>query len=743
MAPSPKRLRLQVRGLVQGVGFRPHVYSLAQHYQLSGWVLNDGDGVTLEIQGDQTEAFITALEQQPPPPARIDHIAVEEIPIVATQGFVIRRSQGGEVVTSIPPDSGVCPACLEELFDPGSRYYGYAFLNCTHCGPRYTITRRLPYDRPNTTMAEFPMCPACSAEYHDPSKRRFHAQPTACPACGPQLSMSVAEILERILAGEILALKGLGGFHLVCDAGNEEAVQRLRQRKQREEKPFAVMVANQASAAQWVALDNASRALLDSPQRPIVLCSKQNTDTLAPGIAPGLAWLGLLLPYTPLHYLIFHQAAGQPNGTAWLTEPQPLKLVMTSANPGGEPLVIDNAEARQRLGDIADAIVDHDRDILVRCDDSVMRVTDGRPGFIRRARSYVPRAIKLPRAIPPTLALGGHLKNTVCVTRGDEAFVSQHIGDLDNAATLRFFQETVQHLLAILDVRPQRVAHDLHPDFHSSRYAQGLGLPTYPIQHHHAHLAAVAAEHQISAAAVGVALDGFGLGDDHSPWGGELLYCDGPRYQRLGHFSPLRQPGGDLAAREPWRMAAGVLHQIGRADEIAERYRDQPAAARLRQLLDQDINCPRVSSCGRLFDAACGLLGLRPRASFEGQAAMLLEGMVSQPQILEGGWAISDGQLDFTPLLTELIDCEPGYGANLFHGTLIEALCDWSARAARAMHTEVVLLNGGCFLNHILASGVMAGLRGRGLTPLLAQQTPPNDGGLSLGQAWIAGNLDH
>jgi len=742
MGLSPKRIRLEIKGVVQGVGFRPYLYNLAQRHELSGWVQNNSKGISSEIQGEQTTAFIQALGAEPPPMAHIDHITTNEIPIRKEKGFTIRISEPGTVATSIPPDGSICPACLSELFDPASRYYRYPFLNCTHCGLRYTITRRLPYDRDNTTMAGFKMCPDCTAEYNAPGNRRFHAQPTTCAACGPELSKPIREILQRITDGEILAIKGMGGFHLVCDATNEDAVQRLRQRKQRKEKPLAVMMANTASAARLASLDRTSTALLNSPQRPIVLLPKKPGTTLAPSIAPGLLWLGVMLPGTPLHYLLFHEAAGRPNGTDWLDQPQPLSLVMTSANPGGEPLVTGNAEARQRLANIAYAIVDHNRDILIRCDDSVMRIMDNKPGFIRRARSYVPQAIKLPHEIPPTLALGGHLKNTVCVTRGDEAFVSQHIGDLDDIATLRFFEESIQHLLTILDVQPERIAHDLHSDFYSSRYAQDLKLPYHAVQHHHAHLAAVAAEHHITEPAIGLALDGFGLGNDGTAWGGELLLYDGPHYRRLGHLQHLKQPGGDRAAREPWRMAAAFLHHIGKGDEIAARFKDQPGAEHLHQLLNKGINTPATSSAGRLFDTACGLLGIKPVSSFEGQAPMLLEGLVNKPEIMPGGWTITDNRLDLSPLLKQLVDCDPVHGANLFHDTLIEALCQWSAAATQEHCIQTVLLGGGCFLNQMLATGVAENMRRRGIRTLLAQQTPPNDGGLSLGQAWVAGNLD-
>ncbi len=736
----PKRLGIRVKGLVQGVGFRPHVHRLASRYGLTGWVCNGGAGVDIEVQGERLEAFVDALRSEAPPLARIDTLQTKEIPSRKESGFAIRGSGSGAVTTAITPDVGVCGACLGELFDPHSRYYRYPFLNCTHCGPRYTITRALPYDRARTAMAAFPMCDACAREYQDPDNRRFHAQPTACPACGPRLSMPLSKMLRLIQEGQILAIKGLGGYHLVCDAGNEEAVQRLRLRKHREEKPFAVMVANPASARRLAGFDAASAALLESPARPIVLAPKTDPTPLAPSIAPGLPWVGLMLPYTPLHYLLFHEAAGRPAGTDWLQHPQELMLVMTSANPGGEPLVTDNGEARRRLAGIADTIVTHNRPIAVRADDSVMRVTNAQPCFIRRARGFVPQAIRLRHELPPTLAVGAHLKNTICITRGDEAFISQHIGGMDNPETIRFFEETVAHLLDILQVTPELVAHDAHPDFYSTRFAAGLGLPTIAVQHHHAHLAAVAAEHQIHGPAIGLALDGFGLGDNNESWGGELLLLEGAGYRRLGHLAPLKQPGGEVAARQPWRMAAAVLGRLGRGEEIANRFRGQRGAGQLAQLLAKDINCPPTTSCGRLFDAACGLLAVQPLSTFEGQAPMQLEGLVTRPEVMKGGWRIEGGNLEFWPLLARLADCDDAVmGANLFHGTLMAGLADWAARAARKTGVRTVLLGGGCLLNQVLTEGLTRRLSGHGLKALTARQVPPNDGGLSLGQAWVAG----
>jgi len=746
--PARSRLSIRVRGQVQGVGFRPFVHGLAGRLGLAGWVRNDGGGVALEIEGDgaAVSAFLEDLRGGPPPLARITGIETEACPPEGGAGFVILASDPNRAMrTATPADAAVCPDCLAELFDPADRRHRYPFLNCTHCGPRYTITRRLPYDRPQTSMAGFALCPACAAEYRDPADRRFHAQPTCCPACGPRLSHPIADIVGWLAAGRIVGLKGLGGFHLACDAGNTEAVARLRAAKQRDGKPFAVMVANVPSAERLAALSPLEAVLLTSSARPVVLARRRDGTALAPGIAPDLAWLGLMLPYTPLHYLLFHEAAGRPDGTAWLDRPQPLALVMTSANPGGEPLAIDNAEAARRLAGIADVIVDHDRDIVIRADDSVVRVIAGAPCAIRRARGQVPDPIPLPREVPPVLAVGGHLKTAVCVTRGDQAFLSQHIGDLDNAATLGFFEETVRHLLDILEVKPAAIARDLHPDFQSTRFAEALaaewGVPCIPVQHHHAHLAAVAAEHGLTGPVTGLALDGFGLGSDGGAWGGELLRLDGADFSRLGRLAPLAQPGGDVAARQPWRMAAAALHRLGRGGEIAGRFGRHGPAAALAQLLERGVNAPLTSSCGRWFDAACGLLGVRPLSGFEGEAPMVLESLVRTPRVGAGLWRISPAQdeLDLLPLLGALLEqSDQAAGAELFHGTLAAALVDWLAPWAERAGQDRVVLGGGCLMNRVLAESLTEGLAARGITALLARAAPPNDGGLALGQAWVA-----
>jgi hydrogenase maturation protein HypF len=766
----PLRQRIRVAGVVQGVGFRPFVWRLAHELGLSGWVRNDAAGVDIEVEGDPLKlaVFAARICSDAPPLARVDSVNVEVCAACDEGAFTILSSGGGRVATAIPHDVAACPDCLAELFDPMDRRWRYPFINCTQCGPRYTITRQLPYDRANTSMAGFPLCANCHGEYEDMANRRFHAEPNACPVCGPRLSLCdatgaaltgdpLAETLRLLQQGAIVAIKGLGGFHLVCDARNPAAVARLRQRKNREEKPFAVMLANTPSLREFAAIGAAEVALLESRERPIVLLRKRpGGDEIFTGIAPGIAWLGAMLPYTPLHWLLFHEAAGRRSGGEWMEQPQALALVMTSANPGGEPLVTDNEEALRRLAGIADACLMHDRDIVIGCDDSVVRAASpATPSlsvtpsfqFVRRARGYTPRAIRLAQAGPSVLAVGGWYKNTICVTRGDEAFVSQHIGDLDNAPTCAALAATVAHFCRMLDVQPEIVAHDLHPDFYSSRFAADFaaerGLPHFAVQHHHAHIGAVVAEHGVDGPVIGLALDGVGLGSDGAAWGGELLVVDGARCTRLGYLRPLPLPGGDRAAREPWRMAAAALHVMGRGTEIASRFADRPGADTIATMLERGLNCPPTSSMGRVFDAAAGLLGVRAVAAYEGQAAMLLEGVAdrfSEASELVGGWVIDDqGILDLLPLLAALAaagDAAPA--AAQFHATLMAALADWTVRAAEREDIQSVAFGGGCFLNHVLAQGLRSRLNAKGIAVLEARQLPPNDGGLSLGQAWAA-----
>jgi hydrogenase maturation protein HypF len=764
-ADSVARRGIRVRGAVQGVGYRPFVYRLARELRLSGWVRNDAAGVSVEVQGAAAEIdrFVRRLSADAPRLARVESVETsEQPPIPAAADFNIVESRGGAVTTAVPADAAVCEDCLGELFDPHDRRYRYPFINCTQCGPRYTITRALPYDRAQTSMAAFVQCPACLAEYTAPDHRRFHAEPNACPVCGPRVTLvdaggqpvagdPIEATLARLNAGEIVAIKGLGGFHLACNARDAGAVARLRGRKHRDEKPFAVMTANVVSAQTWAACGAGERALLESPERPVVLLRKRTGAGAAlAGIAPGLAWLGVILPCTPLQYLLFHEAAGRPAGTAWLREVSDLVLVMTSANPGGEPLVTGNGEALARLAGIADVVLLHDRDIIARCDDSVVRLgATAAPQFIRRARGHTPRPVKLAHAGPSILATGAYLKTTVCVTRGDEAFLSPHVGDLDNVPTCDALIEAADHLCAVLDVIPEAVAHDRHPDFFSTRFAASFaaarGLPAVPVQHHHAHIAAVAAEHRYTAPLLGLALDGVGLGDDGAAWGGELLWVDGAEWRRLGHLARLKLPGGDRAAREPWRMAAAGLHQLGRGTEITARFASHPAAPAVATMLDRDLRCPSTSSMGRWFDAAAGLLGTRAVMAFEGQAAMLLEGLADRLGPVAPARDLfrldEDGTLDLVPLLARIADeRDAGYGAALFHATVTAALADWVARAADSTGLRTVALGGGCFLNAILSTGLAQALAARGVTVLEARQAPPNDGGLALGQAWVALN---
>ena len=749
--------QIRVRGLVQGVGFRPYVWRLANELGLSGWVRNDGAGVSVAVDGEKVSEFMVRLPKEAPRLARIDSIESEVAEVVG-QGFTILDSVAGDVTTAIGPDAAICPDCIADICDPAGRRWRYAFTTCTHCGPRYTVSRRIPYDRAQTSLAIFPLCPPCHAEYTAAVDRRFHAETTCCPDCGPQLRLldaagealagdPLAETLRLLRAGEIVAIKGLGGFHLACDARNAQAVAELRRRKQREEKPFAVMALNAVSLRDYARIGEAEESLLKSAAAPIVLCPKGQGEL--PGIAPGLAWLGAMLPSTPLHLLLWHEAAGRPAGTGWLDQASELLLVMTSANPHGEPLVTGNDEALARLAGIADAFLMHDRDIVVRCDDSVVRALAQGPAFIRRARGYVPVPIPLANGGPSVLALGGYLKNTVCVLKGREAFLSQHIGGLDNVAAIGFLEETVDHLLDILDVRPDLIAHDLHPDFPSTqlalRLAGELGVPAQAVAHHHAHIAAICAEHALNEPVVGLAIDGVGLGPDGRLWGGELLRVAGAQCERLGHLQPLRLPGGERAAREPWRMAVSALHGAALGYRIGawlkKTYPERDAGP-LLTMLARDLRCPPTSSLGRWFDAAAGILGLRAEMRYEGQAAMELEGLATAygpVAPLADGWHIRHGVLDLSPLVSALLDCDDmAYGAALFHTTLAAGLAEWTLAAVDREKGAKIAVGGGCAMNAVLMSALRQRLEAAGVTLLEARQAPPNDGGLALGQGWVA-----
>lgn len=758
-----RRLRIELQGQVQGVGFRPTVHRLATALGLTGWVRNDGRGLVLEVQGcgRDVAAFEQRLLSQLPPLSRVDEMARRGAPLQTQErSFTIRETTlGVPAQTQVPPDVAVCDACLRELFDAGDRRHHYPFINCTDCGPRYTLARAMPYEREHTTMAPFAMCRDCAREYHTPADRRFHAQAIACPHCGPQLTLhdargarvSGADVLsaswQRLQAGEILAIKGVGGFHLACDASNAAAVARLRQRKQRGNKPFAVMALNTASAAALARVSPQDAHLMESQERPIVLLEKSAEHPALESAAPALSHIGIMLPYTPLHYLLFHYAAGLPGGSDWLRRRNSLLLVMTSANRRGAPLVTETAEAFAQLDGIADAFLVNDRDIAVRCDDSVVRMMEHGPVLLRRARGYTPQAVVLPAGGPSVMAFGAFLKNTACLTRGKQAFVSQYIGDLTHRAACTAAESVVEHLSRLLEVTPSLVACDLHPDFPSThlatRYAAQRGVPLLQVQHHHAHAAAVAAEHALTGPLLAVTLDGIGYGMDGQGWGGEVLRVEAGTFQRLAHLRELALPGGDLASREPWRVGAGVLHHLGRVREIEQRWAHGAAVS---EQLARNLNVTYTSSAGRLFDAAAALLGVCAVASYEAEAAMRLEALAARHGPMPPAETLvrhirQDGVdvLDFYPLLNALADeTDAARGAALFHATFAAGLAPCIVqRALEAGMTQVVFA-GGCFLNRILTTALQRRCEAHGLRVYQARALPPGDEGISLGQAWVA-----
>jgi hydrogenase maturation protein HypF len=734
---KPQRMRLHLRGVVQGVGFRPFVHRLALRYGLAGFARNDPEGVHIEVEGMHHDPFLASLRAEAPPLARIDSIDISTAPPRGETTFSILSSDLGRPTTHVPPDTAICAACLDELFDPTSRFFLYPFISCSHCGPRFSIARALPYDRVRTSMDRFHMCAVCAADYDDPASRRFHTETIACPQCGPRLDVDPRVIVSKLRSGGIVAVKGVGGFHLLCDADNEQTVKRLRVHKGRAAKPFAILAANEASIAAFADVTPSSGALLAQRSRPIVLLRSRGPS--APGIADRLCKIGVMLPATPLHYLLFHAAANQPRDCAWLSTPVDLRLVATSANIDGAPMIIDNETAHRALAGVADLIVGHDLEIVARVDDAVMQIMDGAPAFLRRARGFVPDPIPLATDGPTTLALGGHLKSTITVTRGREAFLSPHIGDLDTPASVRNFRDVMRQMLTTLDVTPQLVACDRHPDFVSSQIAEEMGLPLFRAQHHAAHLAAIAAEHGVTGPILGVALDGYGMGDDGAAWGGELLRIDGGAWTRLGHLAPLPLPGGDRAAREPWRMGLAALMTLGALDRAAQFFPDESRTCGVIERLLRN-ETPTTSSMGRLFDAAAALAGVRAYQSFEGQAAMEFEALVQHTPSVPDGYRLTGGVLDFSPMLATLVDAplKGQAAAEIFHGAVIDGCAAWIVETARAHGFTQVALGGGCFVNGILADGLACALRMHGLRPLFARAAPTNDGGLSLGQAALA-----
>jgi hydrogenase maturation protein HypF len=754
--------RIEVRGTVQGVGFRPWVFRLAREIGLGGRVRNDSLGVTIEAFGapEDLDRFADRLLAEAPPAALVAEIRVEEIPAETPRGFEIVPSDGGETRrVSIPPDLATCPQCLAEVRDPEDRRHAYAFTNCTACGPRYTIARDVPYDRPRTTMARFTMCPRCSGEYWEVGDRRFHAQPNACPDCGPRLSLvdpvgwiagagdrgagALALAARRLREGAIVAVKGLGGFHLACDATSSRAVCLLRARKHRDEKPFAVMVGDLAEAEVLATLRPEEHRLLESVERPIVLVRRRPGSGLAEEVAPGNPLVGLLLAYTPLHHLLLAEV-GRP-------------LVMTSGNLSEEPMAAGDEEARDRLAGIADLFLTHDRPIENRCDDSVARVIAGRPTVLRRARGYVPRPVPLARPVRrPVLACGAHLKNTFCLAAGEQAWLGPHIGDLNNLEACRHYEEQIERLQRFLGIRPEVVAHDLHPDYFSTLHASHRPEAVkIGVQHHHAHVASAMVEHGLEGPVLGLAWDGTGLGTDGAAWGGELFEATLEGFERLATLRPLPLAGGDEAIRQVWRLALAALHDafegappegtLALFHEVPERER-----AVVRQMIERGLNAPLAHGAGRYFDAM-GALGLgRPRATYEGQVALEWNLVADEDEAGEYAFDLDRGadpvQVDLRPMVREAVgDLLSGVGAPTvsarFHNTLAAVAASMVREVAGRDGRRPVVLTGGCFQNERLVAEVRRRLEA---THQVWQHldVPPGDGGLALGQALVADAVD-
>ncbi len=753
--PGAVRVRAHVAGLVQGVGFRPFVWREATSRGLGGWVGNDAAGVVLEVEGDaEAVAGLLAALTRPPPLARVDEVRSEPQAPHGDVGFQVRGSDtAGARRALVSPDTATCADCLRELHDPADRRFGYPFANCTNCGPRYTIVESVPYDRSRTTMAAFPLCPACRVEYEDPADRRFHAEPVCCPACGPQLRLvdaaggelpgdPVAGATALLRAGAVLAVKGLGGYHLAVDAGQERAVATLRRRKHREGRPFALMVADLAAAEQLCEVGPQERALLTGAARPIILLRRRSGAGVAPSVAPGSPSLGLMLPYTPLHTLLL-EAYGGP-------------LVLTSGNASDEPIAFTDRDAEERLDGIADAFLVHDRAIRMRVDDSVVKVVRGRVLPVRRSRGYVPGPVALPATCPePVLACGAALKNTFCVGRGRHAFLSHHVGDLADAATLTSYVAGIAHLTGLLDVEPRVVAHDLHPDYPSTRYAADLDrgdVELVGVQHHHAHIASCLADNGVAGPVIGVAFDGVGLGTDGTAWGGEFLLADLTGWTRAAHLAPVAMPGGDAAARQPWRMTAAHLDAAYDGDLPAGLAVAARQGRRWEQVLSvarASVNSPLTSSAGRLFDAVSALLGVRDVVTYEGQAAIELEHAADPAETGSYPVPVTPGpalQVQVGQLVRVIADdlargtAVPVLAAR-FHNALADVVLDVCCRLRDGHDLSTVALSGGVFQNALLVTRCLDRLEAAGFTVLTHRQVPPNDGGISLGQAAVAAAL--
>ncbi|MFF9087570.1 carbamoyltransferase HypF [Streptomyces sp. NPDC014991] len=776
-ATGPVRRRITVRGTVQGVGFRPYVHRLAATLALPGFVSNTADGVLIEVEGppDEVDLFVRRLAEQPPPLATVTGVGCEDVPATgATGSFGIRPTERSAGRTHLPPDTATCADCLRELADPGDRRYRHPFLTCTHCGPRFTIATGMPYDRAATTMAGFPMCPACAREYGDPADRRFHAQPVACPDCGPRLTLvpadgsgvrpardaaALAAARALLTAGRIVAVKGVGGYHLACDATDDRAVTALRDRKERGGKAFAVMCADLTTAERIAVLSDAERDALTGAHRPVVLLRRRTPPDglrLAGQVCPGSPHVGVMLPYTPVHTLLFG-LPGDPPG--------PRVLVMTSGNRSGEPIVTDDTQALTRLAGLADAWLSHDRPIASPCDDSLLRVRpDGTAQVLRRSRGYVPRPVRLPVPVRPTLAVGGDLKNVLCLGEGDHAWFGPHIGDMGRLATLEAAERAERHLTRLTGVVPRRVAADRHPGYHSTRRARaradrlGLSGPVL-VQHHHAHIAATMAEHGLDGTTpvIGVAFDGTGYGDDGTVWGGEVLLADYTGYRRFAHLTPAPLPGGDAGVANPCRTALARLWAAGlpwtRELPSVTACSDTERAV-LRRQLERQLACVPSSGMGRLFDAVSSLVGLCHRAGHEAQAALALEAAaleaagedaVAYPFGLSGTDSLTCSP---TPMLRALLHDQargtpaPVLAARFHHG-VARAVTEICRRARTATGLATVALTGGVFANALLEEECAALLGRDGFTLLRHGEVPPNDGGLALGQLMVAGTAVH
>jgi hydrogenase maturation protein HypF len=765
-----QRKRISIQGIVQGVGFRPFVYRLAVSENLKGFVTNTSQGVEIEAEGapEALDRFIRYLRTDPPPLSKITRMEVSQIQKQGDPEFMIRASREDEErSTLISPDISICDDCLKELFDPKDRRYRYPFINCTNCGPRYTIIKDIPYDRPKTTMSVFRMCPDCRREYDDPANRRFHAQPNACPVCGPRIWLAdrvgnaietedaIVETARLLKQARIVVVKGLGGFHLACDATNETAVSLLRQRKAREEKPLAVMAPDISTIRTFAELNAHENDLLHTPRRPIVLLQKKKESPLAESVAPRNNYYGTMLPYTPLHYLLLNEGF-----TA---------LVMTSGNMSEEPIAIGNEEALKRLGGIADYFLFHDRDIYLRGDDSVTRFVAGLPRIIRRSRGYVPVPVFLRKEAPSVLAVGGELKNTICLLKGDRAFLSQHVGDLENMETMEFFEECIDHLTRILEIEPVAIAHDLHPDYLSTQWAKEQeDIPLIAVQHHHAHIAACLTENGRDEKVIGLSLDGTGYGDDGCIWGGEVLVSDLVSYGRAAHFDYRPMPGGAVAIKEPWRMGVAYLYEIFRNDRedkknIEDFLRwlnelsvfqniESDRVSGIVRMIRNKVNVHDTSSLGRLFDGVAAMIGLREKVAFEGQAAMELEmamGDTARSWNWDEAYNFAIREIEEKMLISPdavvlkvTEDMRDGVTAGdisfRFHAGLVNLYSQICKKLRDRTNINVVALSGGCFQNRFLLENIIRVLEEAEFEVLTHSQVPTNDGGIALGQAVVA-----